>query len=31
MVVVEAPLYPMSAIAKGSIWRQIYDSVWLRF
>ncbi|HIB25080.1 MAG TPA: D-alanyl-D-alanine carboxypeptidase [Gammaproteobacteria bacterium] len=30
-VVVEAPLYPMSAIAKGSIWRQIYDSVWLRF
>lgn len=30
-VVVEAPLYPMSAIAKGSIWRQIYDSVRLRF
>jgi len=30
-VVVEAPLYPMSAITKGSIWRQIYDSVRLRF
>jgi len=29
--VVEVLLYPMSAIAKGSIWRQIYDSVWLRF
>jgi hypothetical protein len=30
-VVVEVPLHPMSVIAKGSIWRQIYDSVWLRF
>ena len=29
-VVVETPLYPMSAIGKGSIWQQIYDRVRLR-
>jgi len=30
-VVVEIPLYPISAIRKGSIWQQIYDRVRLRF
>ena len=30
-VVVEIPLYPISAIGKGSIWQQIYDRVRLRF
>jgi len=29
-VVVETPLYPMSAIDKGSIWQQIYDRVRIR-
>ena len=29
-VVVEIPLYPISAIDKGSIWQQIYDRVRLR-
>jgi len=29
-VVVETPLYPMSAIGKGSIWQQIYDRIRIR-
>jgi len=30
-IVVETPLYSMSTIDKGSIWKQIYDRVMLRF
>ncbi len=29
--IVETPLYPMSAIKKGSLWKRIYDRVLLLF